>query len=62
MNVAGRVAPGFHWIDPDDDRDIRTVLETEGLVFDEDGRAVSERRMTAADLQERIANAMGEDD
>jgi len=62
MNVAGRVAPGFHWIDSDDDRDVRTVLETEGLVFGEDGRAVPERRMTAADLQERIAQAMGEDD
>lgn len=62
MNAAGHVAPGFHWIDPDDDRDVRTVLETEGLVFGEDERAMPERRMTAADLQERITHAMGEDD
>lgn len=62
MNVAGQVAPGFHWIDPEDDRDVRAVLEMEGLVFGEDDRAVPERRMTAAELQERITHAMGEDD
>ena len=62
MNVAGEVSPGFHWIDLEDDRDVREVLQSEGLVFSDDGRALPELRMTAADLQERIAAAMGEDE
>lgn len=45
----GRIASGFAWSDPNDDRDPMVVLEAEGLRFD-DGQADPQQKLTADDL------------
>ena len=39
LNSDGHVAPGFRWLDPDDDRDIFDVLRAESIRFDDSQRA-----------------------
>ena len=46
----GRVAEGFRWLDPNDQRDVREVLESEGVRFRADGRADPSQRLQAEDL------------
>lgn len=50
LNAAGEVSPGFKWNDPNDERDPRAVLESEGIQFDADGRASPEQRLSADEL------------
>jgi uncharacterized protein with ParB-like and HNH nuclease domain/alkylated DNA nucleotide flippase Atl1 len=50
LSSSGRVAEGFRWLDPEDDRDIREVLRAEGVRFDDKGRADSSQRLRADDL------------
>ncbi|HSL07606.1 MAG TPA: MGMT family protein, partial [Pseudonocardiaceae bacterium] len=51
----GSISPDFHWPDPDRSDDPRQVLESEGLQFDESGRADPDQRVTADDLREQRA-------
>jgi alkylated DNA nucleotide flippase Atl1 len=46
----GRVAAGFRWLDGTQSGDARTVLEADGVPFDEAGRARRSHRLTTADL------------
>jgi 5-methylcytosine-specific restriction protein B len=55
LHADGTIAPGFHWLDPDRDDDLRQVLENEGLRFDESDHAHPEQRITADDLREHLA-------
>jgi len=50
LQVAGRVAPGFAWIEPDRTEDPRAVLEREGVRFDEHGRADATQFLPAQEL------------
>nr|MDQ3761522.1 MGMT family protein [Actinomycetota bacterium] len=51
----GTIAPDLHWSDPDRSDDPRQVLESEGLRFDDSGRADPSQRITADDLWEQRA-------
>lgn len=46
----GRVAPGFRWADPSDNRDVTDVLKAEGVMFDETGCADPTQRLSSEDL------------
>lgn len=50
LRAGGEVAPGFRWADPKRTDDQRTVLEAEGVRFDESGRAAPELAINADDL------------
>ncbi|MFD3334412.1 DUF262 domain-containing protein [Streptomyces sp. NPDC058700] len=55
----GKISPGFRWPEGrEGDPDPRAVLESEGVPFDEWGRARRSHRLTAADL----AALVGKDD
>ncbi|MFD3943611.1 DUF262 domain-containing protein [Streptomyces sp. NPDC058579] len=55
----GKISPGFSWPEGQEDAaDPREVLESEGVPFDEWGRARRSHRLTAADL----ATLVGKDD
>ncbi len=60
LRADGTIAPGFHWPDPDRNDDLRQVLESEGLRFDESGRANPDQRITADGLREQLAE-LGDD-
>lgn len=45
----GSISDGFHWLDPEDHRDLREVLEAEGVRF-EHGKADPQQKLLAADL------------
>ncbi|MGH3812035.1 MAG: MGMT family protein, partial [Pseudonocardiaceae bacterium] len=64
LRANGTIAPDFHWPDPDRNDDPRQVLESEGLRFDESGRADPDQRITADDLRDQLAelDADGEAD
>lgn len=49
MSWDGRIAPGFAWSDPADQRDPQTVLAEEGVLF-VDGVASSDQKLVAEDL------------
>ena len=49
MTWDGRLADGFAWADPDDDRDPSEVLKVEGIRFI-DGLADPEQRLVTEDL------------
>lgn len=55
LRADGSIAPGFRWSDPDRSDDPRQVLESEGLRFDESGRADPDQRITADGLREQLA-------
>lgn len=55
LSSDGRVSPGFHWSDPNDKRDVKSVLEGDGVLFDQDGMADPAQRIRAADLLGLIA-------
>lgn len=50
----GRVRPGFHWNDSSDTRDVREVLEEDGISFDDEGRADLGLRLGVSDLSRLI--------
>ncbi|MBA2472573.1 MAG: AAA family ATPase [Pseudonocardiales bacterium] len=50
----GTISPDFHWPDPDRSDDPRQILESEGLRFDESGRAEPDQRITADDLRDQL--------
>ena len=53
LNADGKVAEGFHWADPEDERDPAEMLAEEGVVFI-DGRADPVARLDAATLRGRM--------
>jgi alkylated DNA nucleotide flippase Atl1 len=52
LNATGMIAPNFRWLDPSESRSGRTVLEMEGLRFDDQGRADPTQRLFAEELAE----------
>jgi len=50
LTADGRISEGFRWSDPNDDRDPVEVLRSEGVPFDESGRASPDARLSADDL------------
>lgn len=52
----GRIADGFAWTDPNDERDPRSVLESEGLVFI-NGFADPDSKLAAEDLLALVEEA-----
>jgi alkylated DNA nucleotide flippase Atl1 len=50
LRLSGHIAPDFRWPDPQRTDDPREVLESEGVRFDEWGRADPEQRMAAPEL------------
>lgn len=50
LQTGGTISPGFRWLDPGRTDDPRAYLESEGLVFDRDGRASAEQFIDAYDL------------
>ncbi len=58
LTSEGRVAPGFRWGDPDDERDIHGVLEAEGIKFGMDRRADPAQRLRSDDLADLIGEAI----
>jgi hypothetical protein len=53
------VSAYFRWTGPTDTRDIRTVLEEEGIRFDEQGAADQSQRLRAPDLQALVDEEVG---
>ncbi|MGV1048297.1 MAG: GmrSD restriction endonuclease domain-containing protein [Solirubrobacterales bacterium] len=49
LSLDGSVSSSFHWQDPADQRDVREVLEAEGVVF-EDGFAGASQRLTSEEM------------
>ena len=54
LDNLGRVASAFHWSNPADTRDVRTVLQGEGLEFTTDGAAAPDRHLDGYDLAQLI--------
>ncbi|MEV1129288.1 DUF4268 domain-containing protein [Agromyces sp. NPDC049794] len=50
LQVGGTLSPGFRWLEPGRTDDPRAVLEAEGVVFDEVGKAAPEQFIGALDL------------
>jgi alkylated DNA nucleotide flippase Atl1 len=50
----GAVSSGFHWNDPSDTRDPIDVLSSEGVVFNEAGRASPSQRLSASELHSLV--------
>jgi alkylated DNA nucleotide flippase Atl1 len=63
LKIDGSISADFHWPDPERHDNPRTVLEAEGVRFDEGARAAAEQRMTASELAREVgldANGDGE--
>ncbi len=54
LDNQGRVAAGFHWLDPADGRDVQVVLQNEGLEFTPDGSAARQQHLDGYDLARLI--------
>lgn len=50
LQVGGTISPGFRWHEPGRSEDPRDVLEAEGVVFDESGKATPEQFIGALEL------------
>jgi alkylated DNA nucleotide flippase Atl1 len=59
LTASGQVSDGFHWLDGRAD-DPRTMLESEGVIFDGRGRADPQQRLTVEDLAQLAAVTIGE--
>ncbi|GAA4912701.1 alkylated DNA nucleotide flippase Atl1 [Nonomuraea thailandensis] len=57
LQAGGRISPQFRWLDPKRTEEPRTVLEQEGLTFDQAGRANPARRVTANDFRKVFIEA-----
>jgi alkylated DNA nucleotide flippase Atl1 len=63
LSADGAISPGFRWTDPHDTRDVRAVLEAEGITFDGDC-ASPDQRLKAEELAALIEtpeDQVGED-
>lgn len=58
----GRISEGFRWLDAEDTRDPRVVLEQEGVIFDECGRADPAQRLSVDELHGLLGWFDPEDD
>lgn len=58
LRADGLIAPGFTWNDPTRTGDPRTLLEQEGLTFDNTGHADPAQRMTAETLREALGDSI----
>lgn len=52
LTASGRVADGFRWLDPSDQRDPLQMLQEEGIVFDDAGVASDHQRIRVNELAE----------
>jgi len=50
LGANGTLRPNFHWVDPDDHRDVVEVLTSEGIIFDQSGAARQDQRIGAEEL------------
>lgn len=50
----GRISELFQWPDAGDKRDVRAVLESEGVTFDSEGRADQDLRVPPTEMQELL--------
>jgi len=50
MMQGGVRSEGFHWADPEDDRDLLEVLQGEGLTFDAAGKADPSKHLSSSQL------------
>ncbi|GLZ51689.1 hypothetical protein Acsp07_13060 [Actinomycetospora sp. NBRC 106378] len=57
LRAGGMVSPDFVWLDPSNDASPRTMLEAEGVTFDDKGRAAGNRHIDSAMLAELIEHA-----
>ncbi|MEW2329433.1 DUF262 domain-containing protein [Micromonospora chersina] len=60
LQAEGTVSPGFRWIDPNRTDDPRDLLRTEGVQFDESGRADKSQRIGTEELAQ-LAGVTPED-
>ncbi|MDQ3662414.1 MAG: DUF262 domain-containing protein [Actinomycetota bacterium] len=58
LNARGQVAPGFHWTDPTDTRDVLDALKADGVLFDEHLHADSSQRLEANELADLIEDVV----
>ncbi|MFI0978893.1 DUF262 domain-containing protein [Streptomyces sp. NPDC021093] len=61
LTADGRISAGFRWTDDQHSGDPRTLLESEGVPFDEAGRARRSHRLTTADLATLLGKEVAED-
>jgi alkylated DNA nucleotide flippase Atl1 len=56
LRANGEIAPGFKWAaqSPNQGRDLKSVLEQEGVIFDERGYAADEQRLRPEQLEELV--------
>ena len=54
LKLTGAISPDFRWSDPERQDDPRTLLEAEGVRFDQWGRAAADQRMTAQELADAV--------
>ncbi len=62
LDRLGRISPAFRWPDPADTRDVRSLLEQEGVSFTSDGRADPVRRLSAYQLAQLIPDRFSEEE
>ncbi|GAB3980999.1 DUF262 domain-containing protein [Plantactinospora veratri] len=61
LKIDGAISAEFRWPDPERRDDPRTVLEAEGVRFDDADRAAAEQRMTASELAREVGlDAIGD--
>ncbi|WP_335983894.1 GmrSD restriction endonuclease domain-containing protein [Streptomyces sp. CA2R106] len=61
LTADGRVSAGFRWPGGEESGDARTRLETEGVPFDDAGRARRSHRVTTADLAALLGRDLDEE-
>ena len=61
LQTGGTISPGFRWLDPERTDDPRTHLQSEGLTFDDDGRAAAEQFIDARELAELAGLEVGDE-
>jgi alkylated DNA nucleotide flippase Atl1 len=61
LGANGMVRPKFRWSDPHDEREVADVLAAEGIVFDKNGAASPEQRITATELAQMTEQAAPDD-
>jgi alkylated DNA nucleotide flippase Atl1 len=62
LDSQGRVSPSFKWPDPSDKRDVKDLLEEEGIAFGEDGTADPSQKLNALQLAKLIDYEVEEDE
>lgn len=62
LQTGGTISPGFRWLDPDRTEDPRAYLESEGLTFDDDGRAAADAFIDARELAELAGLEVGDEE